>query len=116
MDSLISAVERVSLNPNIPELRPGDTVRVHLKIREADKERIQVFEGVVIKIRGKGTGATFTVRRIASHGVGVERIFPFNSPNIEKVEVVRRAKVRRAKLYYLRELHGKAARLKEKRD
>jgi len=89
---------------------------VHYKFTEGDKERVQVFEGVVIRLRGTGAGATFTVRRIASHGIGVERIFPIHSPNIQKVEIVRRAKVRRAKLYYLRNLYGKAARLKEKRE
>lgn len=103
-------------NPNIPELRPGDTVRVHARIVEGDRERIQVFQGVVMRIRGGGANANFTVRRIAAHGIGVERTFLFNSPRIERVEVLRRAKVRRAQLYFLRKYRGKAARLKEDRS
>ena len=103
-------------NPDFPELAPGDTVRVHQKIVEGRNERIQVFQGVVIAMRGgKTPGATYTVRRTAAHGVGVERTFPLYSTSVEKVEVLRRAKVRRAQLYYLRDLRGKAARLKEKR-
>ncbi|HEY74655.1 MAG TPA: 50S ribosomal protein L19 [Thermoflexia bacterium] len=114
--NLVESLERqLEPNPNIPDLRPGDTVRVHARIIEGDRERVQVFQGTVIRIRRGGAGASFTVRRIASHGIGVERTFPFYSPRIEKVEVTRRAKVRRAKLYYLRERRGKAARLKEKR-
>ena len=114
--NLVESLERqLEPNPNIPELRPGDTVRVHARIVEGDRERVQVFQGTVIRVRRGGAGASFTVRRIASHGIGVERTFPFYSPRIEKVEVTRRAKVRRAKLYYLRERRGKAARLKEKR-
>jgi large subunit ribosomal protein L19 len=93
-----------------PTLRPGETVRVHVKVVEGEKERTQVFEGIVIGLSGKGNRATFTVRKV-SYGVGVERIFPLHSPRIEKVEVVSRGKVRRAKLYYLRERSGKAARL-----
>ncbi|HOX44281.1 MAG TPA: 50S ribosomal protein L19 [Myxococcota bacterium] len=92
--------------------RIGDTVRVHLRVVEGDKERVQVFEGVVIKRKRGGTGASFTVRKV-SYGVGVERIFPVHSPRIEKIEVVRSGRVRRSKLYYLRDLRGKAARLKE---
>ncbi len=103
-------------NPNIPELRPGDTVRVHNRIVEGDRERIQVFQGVVMRMRKGGVSSTFTVRRIAAHGIGVERTFPFNSPRIEKVEILRRAKVRRAQLYYLRKYRGKAARLREDRS
>ena len=95
-----------------PEMRSGDTVRVHVKVREGDKERIQVFEGVVIGQHRGGTRASFTVRKV-SFGQGVERIFPLHSPTIHKVEVMRSAKVRRAKLYYLRALKGKAARMKE---
>ncbi len=94
-----------------PDFRPGDTVRVHAKVIEGDRERIQVFEGDVIRIRNRGPGSTFTVRRV-SHGIGVERIFPFQSPLIEKVDVVRVGRVRRAKLYYLRERVGKAARIR----
>jgi large subunit ribosomal protein L19 len=97
-----------------PEMRSGDTVRVHVKVREGDKERIQVFEGTVIGMHRGGANATFTVRKV-SFGQGVERIFPLHSPTIDKVEVVRGAKVRRAKLYFLRELKGKAARMKEQK-
>ena len=114
--NLVESLERqLEPNPNIPDLRPGDTVRVHARIIEGDRERVQIFQGTVIRIRRGGAGASFTVRRIASHGIGVERTFPFYSPRIEKVEITRRAKVRRAKLYFLRERRGKAARLKEKR-
>jgi large subunit ribosomal protein L19 len=95
-----------------PAIRAGDTVRVHVRVKEGDKERIQIFEGVVINIRRGGARASFTVRKV-SFGQGVERIFPLHSPIIQKVEVVRSAKVRRAKLYYLRQLRGKAARMKE---
>src|SRR4030095_13778295 len=97
-----------------PAMRPGDTVRVHVTVREGDKERIQVFEGMVIGMHRGGVRATFTVRKV-SFGQGVERIFPLHSPIIQKVEVVRTAKVRRAKLYYLRTLRGKAARMKEQK-
>jgi len=99
---------------DIPAFNPGDTVKVHLRVVEGDKQRIQVFEGVVIARRGSRTNASFTVRKI-SYGVGVERIFPLHSPNVEKIEVTRMGKVRRAKLYYLRTRRGKAARIKEKR-
>ncbi len=102
-------------NPNIPDLQPGDTVRVHARIVEGDRERIQVFQGIVMRMRKGGVNSSFTVRRIASHGIGVERTFLNNSPRVEKVEVLRRAKVRRAQLYYLRNIRGKAARLKEDR-
>ena len=98
-----------------PELRSGDTVRVHVKVREGEKERIQVFEGMVIGLHRGGVRATFTVRKV-SFGQGVERIFPLHSPTIDRIEVVRGARVRRAKLYYLRNVSGKAARIKEKRD
>ena len=98
----------------IPELRVGDTVRVHARIVEGSRERVQIFQGLVIRMRGnKAAGSSFTVRRIASHGVGVERTFLQHSPRVDKVEVLRSNKVRRAKLYYLRDLRGKAARLKE---
>jgi large subunit ribosomal protein L19 len=98
-------------NPKIRDFRPGDSVRVHAKVVEGDRERIQVFEGVVIRIRTRGAGSSFTVRRV-SHGVGVERVFPFHSPLVEKVDVTRVGRVRRARLYYLRDRVGKAARIK----
>ena len=104
----------VKNNPKIPQMTPGDTVKVAAKVVESGKERIQPFQGVVIRIKKGGAGATFTVRRV-SYGVGVERTFPFHSPLVDKVEIIRHGKVRRAKLYYLRDLSGKAARLKEKR-
>ena len=117
MSGLMESVERLEPNPNIPEIRPGDTVRVHARIVEGGTERIQVFQGVVLRLRkGRGPSSTFTVRRIAAGGIGVERTFPFYSPRIEKVEVVRRAHTRRAKLYFLRDKIGKAARLKEERE
>ena len=109
---LIEAVTKSQLRTDIPTFRPGDTVRVHVRIVEGTRERIQVFEGVVIKRRGGGVSETFTVRKISS-GVGVERTFPVHTPKIEKIEVKRRGKVRRAKLYYLRNLRGKAARIQE---
>lgn len=95
-----------------PRVEPGDTVRVHVRVKEGDKERIQIFEGVVINLRRGGIRATFTVRKV-SFGQGVERIFPMHSPNVQKIDVVRSAKIRRAKLYFLRDLKGKAARMKE---
>lgn len=111
---LIQAIEREQMRGDVPGFGPGDTVRVHLRVREGNRERVQVFEGIVIARDGGGLTETFTVRRIAS-GVGVERVFPVHSPRIEKIEVVRRGDVRRAKLYYLRQLRGKAARIKESR-
>ena len=110
----ISSLIEVKANPNIPELAPGDTVKVSSKIVESGRERIQLFQGVVIKLQRGGINASFTVRRVA-YGVGVERTFLLHSPLVEKVEVIRHGKVRRAKLYYLRGRSGKAARLKEKR-
>ncbi|MCY3777826.1 MAG: 50S ribosomal protein L19 [Candidatus Aminicenantes bacterium] len=110
----IQLVEQPQMRDGIPDFGPGDTVRVNFKIREGNKTRVQPFEGVVIAIRKRGLGSTFTVRRI-SFGYGVERIFPFHSPLIEGVQVLRRGRVRRAKLYYLRELKGKKARIREKR-
>lgn len=104
----------VKSNPKIPTLAPGDTVRVSTRVIEGDKERIQAFQGVVIGIRRGGEGSNFTVRRV-TYGVGVERTFPFNSPRVEKVEVIKHGKVRRAKLYYLRGLSAKASRIKERR-
>ncbi|HDA0276618.1 TPA: 50S ribosomal protein L19 [Staphylococcus aureus] len=109
---LIEAVTKSQLRTDLPSFRPGDTLRVHVRIIEGTRERIQVFEGVVIKRRGDGVSETFTVRKISS-GVGVERTFPLHTPKIEKIEVKRRGKVRRAKLYYLRSLRGKAARIQE---
>ncbi|EHN60420.1 ribosomal protein L19 [Listeria innocua ATCC 33091] len=112
MNKLIDEITKSQLNPDVPSFRPGDTVRVHAKVVEGTRERIQLFEGVVIKRRGAGISETFTVRKI-SNGVGVERTFPVHTPRIAKLEVIRRGKVRRAKLYYLRNLRGKAARIKE---
>ena len=109
---IIREIESEMLRKDIPDFKPGDTVRVHFKVIEGGRERIQAFEGLVIKRRGKGLSETFTVRRI-SYGVGVERVFPLHSPRIEKIEVIRRGKVRRAKLYYIREKIGKAAKIKE---
>ena len=108
----IKLVEEEQMKQEIPEFKPGDTVNVHVKVVEGTRERIQQFQGVVIRRRGGGMRETFTVRRI-SYGVGVERTFPLHSPRIEKIEVVRKGKVRRAKLFYLRKLRGKAARIKE---
>jgi len=110
----IASLIQAKHNPKIPPLAPGDTVKVSSRIVEGGKERIQVFQGVVIRIRRGGNGASFTVRHVA-YGIGVERTFPFFSPRVEKVEIVRHGKVRRAKLYYLRERSGKSARLKERR-
>lgn len=112
MSDILAEITKEQLKTDLPAFRPGDTVRVHVKVIEGNRERIQVFEGVVIKRRGSGISETFTVRKV-SYGVGVERTFPVHSPKIAKLEVVRRGKVRRAKLYYLRKLHGKAARIKE---
>jgi large subunit ribosomal protein L19 len=113
-DPRILEIEREVLRRDLPEFRPGDVVRVHVKVREGGRERIQVFEGTVIQRRHGGLRATFTVRRV-SYGVGVERTFPLHSPRVDRIEVVRRGSVRRAKLFYLRELSGKAARIREKR-
>jgi large subunit ribosomal protein L19 len=110
MNSIIQKVEDRGLRSDLPEFRVGDSVRVHVKVREGEKERVQAFEGVVIKINRGGNRAAFTVRKI-SYGVGVERIFPLHSPRIDKLQVLSRSKVRRARLYYLRGLSGKAARL-----
>ena len=110
----IALVEQEQLKRDLPEFGPGDTVRVHFKVVEGGRERVQAFEGVVVARRGGGLRETVTVRRIA-HGVGVERIFPLHSPRLERIEVVRRGRVRRAKLYYLREKVGKDTRIKERR-
>ena len=112
---IIRQIEAEQMKKDLPLLSPGDTVRVHYKVVEGSRERTQVFEGIVIKKQGGGLRETFTVRRV-SYGVGVERTFPLHSPKIEKLEVIRRGDVRRAKLYYLRKLTGKAARIKEKRN
>jgi large subunit ribosomal protein L19 len=111
---IIENIEKEQMRLDIPDFKPGDTVRVHAKIKEGDKERIQVFQGAVIRKRKGRTGATFTVRKV-SYGIGVEKIFPLHSPNIEKVEIISRGKVRQSRLYYMRQLRGKAARIKEKR-
>ena len=111
----VDQLAREQMRADLPAFRPGDTVEVHVRIVEGDKERIQVFKGVVIRKRGGLTGASFTVRKV-SYGVGVERIFPVHSPNIDQVVVLFRGKVRQSRLYYLRERRGKAARIKEKRS
>lgn len=110
---LMALVEGTQLRDGIPEFQPGDTVNVHVRVIEGDKERIQQYQGVVIAIKGAGSRRTFTVRKV-SNGVGVERVFPIHSPKLAIIEVVRRGRVRRAKLYYLRELRGKAARIRER--
>ena len=115
MNSLIQKITASQLRSDIPDFRVGDTVRVYARIVEGSRERVQLFEGVVIKRRGQGISETYTVRKISS-GVGVERTFPLHSPRVDKIEVVRHGRVRRAKLYYLRSLHGKAARIPEKRS
>lgn len=112
--NMIQALEQEQLRQDIPSFKPGDTVRVHVKVVEGSRERIQMFEGVVIARNNGGIRETFTVRRV-SYNVGVERTFPVHSPRLEKIEVVRKGIVRRAKLYYLRKLKGKAARIKERR-
>ncbi|MEY8443196.1 50S ribosomal protein L19 [Lactococcus ileimucosae] len=112
--SLIDSINASQLRSDIPEFRSGDTVRVHAKVVEGTRERIQMFEGVVIARKGSGISETYTVRKI-SNGVGVERIFPLHTPRVEKIEVIRHGRVRRAKLYYLRALQGKAARIPERR-
>lgn len=115
MHTLIQEIEKAAMRADIPDFRPGDTLRVHVRVTEGNRSRIQVFQGVVIRRQGAGARETFTVRKV-SYSVGVERTFPLNSPSIDKIEVVTRGDVRRAKLYYLRNLRGKAARIKEKRD
>jgi large subunit ribosomal protein L19 len=109
---VIKSIEMMQLRTDVPDFKPGDTVRVHVKVVEGNRERIQVFEGTVIARHGGSIRETFTVRRI-SYGIGVERIFPVHSPRIERIEVMRRGRVRRAKLYYLRSLTGKAARIRD---
>ncbi len=112
-DQLIQAIEAPA-NPNVPDLRPGDVVSVHVKIKEGGRERIQEFKGTVLFARNNGVNSTFTVRRVASNGIGVERTFLTRSPRVDKVVVERHSKVRRARLYFLRERTGKSARLKQK--
>jgi large subunit ribosomal protein L19 len=111
----VDLVEKPRLREDLPEFRPGDTVRVHVRVAEAGRERIQVFQGVVIRRRGGGLRETFTARKV-SFGVGVERTFPLHSPTIARIELVSRGRVRRAKLYYLRERRGKSARIRERRE
>jgi len=110
----IEQLERENMRLDIPAFRPGDTVKVHVKIKEGEKERIQAFQGVVISKRGGIANSTFTVRKV-SYGIGVERIFPLHSPVIDRIEVINLGRVRRAKIYYLRKLRGRAARIKERR-
>lgn len=111
---VIKQIESEYMKKDLPDFSPGDTVKVHVKIREGDKERIQVFQGTVLQRKGGGLGESFTVRKISS-GIGVERIFPLHSPNVARIDVIRRGRVRRAKLFYLRGLTGKSARIDEKR-
>ena len=115
MSNVIDALNAATLRDDVPAFRAGDTVKVHVKVVEGTRSRVQVFQGVVIRVQGSGVGRTFTVRKV-SFGVGVERTFPINSPIFEQIEVVTRGDVRRAKLYYLRNLRGKAAKIKERRD
>ena len=115
MSNLVTELGADSLRDDVPDFRAGDTVKVHVKVIEGSRSRVQVFQGVVIRVHGSGVGRTFTVRKV-SFGVGVERTFPLNSPIFEKIEVVTRGDVRRAKLYYLRNLRGKAAKIKERRE
>lgn len=110
--NLLQEITKEQLRSDLPSFRPGDTLKVYVKVKEGTRERIQMFEGVVIKRRGGGISETFTVRKI-SYGVGVERTFPLHTPKIDRIEVARRGRVRRAKLYYLRKLRGKAARIRE---
>ena len=113
--NVIEKIEREQLRMDLPVFRPGDTVKVHLRIIEGEKERIQVFQGAVLRLRKGGVNSTFTVRKV-SDGVGVERVFPFHTPNIDHIDVVSHGRVRRARLYYLRNLQGKAARISEKKQ
>ncbi|MCF8061707.1 MAG: 50S ribosomal protein L19 [Deltaproteobacteria bacterium] len=112
--NILETLENEQMRLDIPAFKAGDTIRVHARIKEGEKERIQVFQGFVLRKRKGKTGATFTVRKV-SYGIGVERIFPLHSPSIDKIEVVSRGKVRRGRIYYMRKLRGKAARIKEKR-
>ncbi len=115
MSNVIDALNAATLRDDVPAFRAGDTVKVHVKVVEGNRSRVQVFQGVVIRVQGSGVGRTFTVRKV-SFGVGVERTFPIHSPIFEQIEIVTRGDVRRAKLYYLRNLRGKAAKIKERRE
>jgi large subunit ribosomal protein L19 len=115
MHTAIAELEQAQIRSDVPGFRPGDTLKVHVKVTEGTRSRIQVFQGVVIRRQGSGARETFTVRKV-SYGVGVERTFPVHTPAIDKIEVVTRGRVRRAKLYYLRDLRGKAARIRERRE
>jgi large subunit ribosomal protein L19 len=115
MSNVIDTLNAAAIRDDIPAFRAGDNVKVHVKVVEGNRSRVQVFQGVVIRVQGSGVGRTFTVRKV-SFGVGVERTFPINSPIFEQIEIVTRGDVRRAKLYYLRNLRGKAAKIKERRD
>jgi len=113
--SLLKSLESKYRKTDLPEFTPGDTIRVHVRIKEGDKERIQVFQGTVISRTGGGISASFTVRKVSS-GIGVERVFPLHSPNVAKIQLIKQGKVRRSKLYYLRDLRGKKARIDEKKE
>ena len=113
MDEIVRKIERDHMRYDIPEFRAGDTINVHIRLIEGERERIQVFKGTVIRVRGSGTNRTFTVRKV-SNGIGVERTFPIHSPSIERIDVVDRGKVRQSRIYYLRKLKGKAARIKSR--
>ena len=115
MSNVIDALNAATLRDDVPAFRAGDTIKVHVKVVEGNRSRVQIFQGVVIRVQGSGVGRTFTVRKV-SFGVGVERTFPLNSPIFETIEIVTRGDVRRAKLYYLRNLRGKAAKIKERRE
>ena len=115
MTNVIDTLNAATLRDDVPDFRAGDTVKVHVKVTEGTRSRVQIFQGVVIRLQGSGIGRTFTVRKV-SFGVGVERTFPLNSPIFEQIEIVTRGDVRRAKLYYLRNLRGKAAKIKERRE
>jgi large subunit ribosomal protein L19 len=115
MHTAIAELEKAQIRSDVPGFRPGDTLKVHVRVKEGNRSRIQVFQGVVIRRQGSGARETFTVRKV-SYGVGVERTFPVHTPAIDKIEVVTRGRVRRAKLYYLRDLRGKAARIRERRE
>ncbi len=113
--SVIKALDGKSLKSDIPNFAPGDTIKVHVRIKEGDKERIQIFQGTVIARNGGGLSASFTVRKISA-GVGVERVFPLHSPNVDKIQLIKQGRIRRSKLYYLRDLKGKKARIAEKKE
>lgn len=115
MHQLIREIEQRYMPQDIPDFRPGDTLKLHLRVKEGEKERTQIFEGLVIRVRGSGLGKTFTVRKV-SYGVGMERTFPIACPSIQKIEVVKRGVVRRAKLYYIRNLKGKSAKIRELKE